>query len=265
MFLTISGYQVNIKIVIVNHGRWADALRQILEISDIRAASVAGETGLSRAAISYFIAGERQPAEETAQSINAALGKLLHEPNVASYLDTLYWADRAEDTKSTSWPTNAWEIFQESMDIVMRYLRREEAAGPITRFLEALPPRRLAKLILAINEVRWRHLSRHILGDADPSKTHFDSVFAVCQKHGLDLQKWMRPPDEIAEQLDEDELHRGVREALREISEPSKRFEIERRIDSAFDRFRLAQLRRERNELADHLVQKTQPKGYPQR
>jgi hypothetical protein len=235
--------------VTVNRSRWAEALREVLEISEIRAASVADETGLSRAAISYFIAGERQPAEETAHSISAALGKLLHERNVSSYLDTLYWVDRAENNASTSLPSNAWEIFQESMMAAMHYLRRDAAAAPITRFLKGMPPLRLAKLILAINEVRWRRLSRHILGDADPSKTHVDEVVAVCKKHGLDLREWMRPPNEIAEQLDEDELHRGVREALRAISEPRKRFEIERKIDLAFDRFRTAQLQRERSEL----------------
>lgn len=223
----------------MNLTRWGTAVQEIRNAARIPEAALADAAGFTGPTLFRYLRGQRQPTSEAVQKIDAALADLLHQPNIASYLDAIYWLC-AEDA-STGIRMGAIDGFLDMLQLALTRLR-PEAKAALKDQIDRMGSSRKKKLILAMNVMFRRALVRHIIGDADDAKSWFDQINDVFLKHGIDLAPWMKPRMEIEDDLAREQFTKAVRRALRIIDDPPLRFETESAIQKAFADYEAARL-----------------------
>jgi len=223
---------------------WGRALAEICTAADIPVAEIARETDFSGPRIFQYIKHTRTPKTKDALKINKAVGHLVGEQDVATYLDSIYWLERSEKPELT-WPTIAAAGPTFAMETIDYLTSTYVRPGAGRDFCEALfgnlPYQRTWKTLLSLYRMRRRRLLRRILGEGSPGKSQFDETREILKRHGFDIEPWLKPREELEQLLREDQLTaeftNAVRTALRSIDDPVERLAAERTIMHAFDAF----------------------------
>lgn len=205
----------------MNVTTWGGAIGELLRAGNISQAKLAREVRLHRVVLNRYINGDRQPEEETVKRINAALAHRLCDDNVQKYLDALHSLESVCAREEP--PSYAVDDCLEMLlDATSVYLRDDaEARRELWKSIQN------TKLMIALSAVHRRRLLQHIVGAAEPRKTWFDELQAVCLKYGVDLRRWLRPESELRAARALDSFILTMQKALRVIPDPRERLQAE--------------------------------------
>jgi transcriptional regulator with XRE-family HTH domain len=205
----------------MNVTTWREALGEVLRAGKVPQAKLAADVRLHRVVLNRYVNGDREPEEDTVRRINAALASRLCDDNVQKYLDALYSLEslRTSDEPPGYAVDDCLEVL---LDAASVYLRDDaEARRELWQSIQN------TKLMIALSAVHRRHLLRHLVGVAEPRKTWFDELQAVCLKYGVDLRRWLRPERELRAARALDSFIVTMEQALSVIPNPAERLQAE--------------------------------------
>ena len=218
----------------MNHNAWRRAVQEVRAAAKIPEAGVAKEGGFSQPRLYQYLHGTRKPDLDAIHKINTALARLVGVPSLSQYLYSEYCLDLTHEGNE---PRMDFAIVLCALDQVEPYLRDGYKRSFPSDFL-ALRKSERFRLVATLNNIFFKRLVRRLLGKPELQKRLIDEVLAACRKIGLDLARWTKGVNELADIEREDEFVRSVRLALRQrVPVARDRFDAEREVLDALQRY----------------------------
>jgi hypothetical protein len=200
-------------------GHWVKAVNELMAASHLSVAGLAETADVAGPTMSRWLGrsskakNQRQPTADDVKLINVCVGHLLNDEHnrIAQYLNACYWLDNVPDAREA-----AMEAYGLVTEGALAYLR-PEAREEISSLLNAMPSKAFHRLVVAVNAMYRRRLLPHLLNRPEPAKSLFEETCDIFRRHRIDLARWLRPRNEIEEQLQTDLFRSRVRDALRTI------------------------------------------------
>jgi hypothetical protein len=213
--------------------RWSDSVVELLDAIGQTAPTLATEAGLDRKTVYRYLNAGRRPNPDLLAQINAAIASLAGLTSVADYLDAvagLQWADHGEHPLYSS---KVLKIIASDLDGYLKNGYLPWLYDELVRL--ALPVSR--RLLLALLRDYFKRILRQIDG-AIPREPAIDAVIRTFQAHGIQLNEWLRPEDELMVRRDLCQFEMLVADALGKVANDPDRIRTrmiqESRIMSAY-------------------------------